>query len=317
VDSGEWIVDIKPRRVLVEGQPVAIRSMYQMNERSTQYEVRSTAPNLGFAILNLRFAICNSQFAILILGVLILSGCVRNPDPPLAQKFQAAQTAFDRATKPEDFVKVASMYQEMIDDGAVSGAVFYNQGNAWMRAKQPGRAIAAYRQAQQYRPRDPYLEANLQYALGSSAPVHRPVIETVMFWQNWLSYPEKFYAAAAAALLTFCFAAIMLFTSRRRLWRRLVLAGAAVTALMIISAAYDWYRLDYVTHGVITQPDVVARKGNAESYEPALNEKLSEGTEFQVLECRGQWLLIRLPGGQEGWIDQRAAVTYGRKTIEQ
>ena len=29
---------------------------------------------------------------------------------------------------------------------------FYNQGNAWMRAKQPGRAIAAYRQAQRYRP---------------------------------------------------------------------------------------------------------------------------------------------------------------------
>ena len=218
--------------------------------------------------------------------------------------------AFDRATKPEDFVKVAAMYQEMIDDGAVSGAVFYNQGNAWMRAKQPGRAIAAYRQAERYRPRDPYLEANLQYALGPGVPAHRPIIETILFWQNWLSYPEKFYAAAAAALLTFCFATIMLFTSRRRLWRRLVLAGAAITVLSIISAAYDWYRFDYVVHGVITQADVVARKGNAESYEPALNEKLSEGTEFQALEHRGQWLLIRLPGGQEGWVMDRMAVTY-------
>jgi hypothetical protein len=260
----------------------------------------------------LHFAICILQFAILFLCLFALPGCARNLDPRLAQKFQAAQTAFDRATKPEEFVKVAAMYQEMIDDGAVSGAVFYNQGNAWMRAKQPGRAIAAYRQAEQYRPRDPYLEANLQYALGPGVSAHRPILETILFWQNWLSYPEKFYGAAAAALLTFCFAASMLFTSRRRLWRRLVLAGAAITALLIVSAAYDWYRFDYVVRGVIIQADVVARKGNAESYEPALNEKLSEGTEFQVLEHRGQWLLIRLPGGQEGWIDQQAAVTYGR-----
>jgi hypothetical protein len=274
-----------------------------MQVLKTKNEKRGKLPNL-------RFAICNLQFAILFLCLFVLPGCARNLYPRLAQKFQAAQTAFDRATKPEDFVKVAAMYQEMIDDGAVSGAVFYNQGNAWMRAKQPGRAIAAYRQAERYLPRDPHLEANLQYALGLGVSTHRPIFETVLFWQNWLSYPEKFYGAAAATLLTFCFASIMLFASRRRLWRRLVLAGAAITVLLIVSAAYDWYRFDYVVHGVITQADVVARKGNAESYEPALSEKLSEGTEFQVLEHRGQWLLIRLPGGQEGWVLDRMAVTY-------
>jgi hypothetical protein len=202
------------------------------------------------------------------------------------------------------------MYQEMIDEGTVSGPVFFNQGNAWMKAKQPGRAVAAYRQAQRYRPRDPYLDANLQYALGPSATARRPVIETILFWQNWLSYPEKFYGAAVAAVLTFCFAIVAIFSTRRRLWQRLVLGGAAVTLVLIISAAYDWYRFEYIKHGVIAQAEVVARKGNAESYEPALNEKLSEGTEFRLLERRGNWLLIQLPGGQEGWIDQQAAVTY-------
>jgi hypothetical protein len=266
------------------------------------------------ASCNMQFAFCNYQFAILIISLILalipLSGCVRNLDSQLAQKFQAAQTAFDRAAKPADFEKVASMYQEMIDDGAVSGIVFYNQGNAWMLAKQRGQAIAAYRQAQRYRPRDPYLDANLQYALGPAASAHRPVLETVLFWQNWLSYPEKFYGAAGAAVLTFCFAIVAIFSSWQRLWKRLVLAGAAITAVLIISAAYDWYRFDYVKHGVTVQADVVARKGNAESYEPALNEKLSEGTEFRLLERRGDWLLIQLPGGQEGWIVDRMAITY-------
>ena len=38
-----------------------------------------------------------------------------------------------------------------------------------MKAKQTGRAIAAYRQAQRYIPRNPYLDANLQFALGAGA----------------------------------------------------------------------------------------------------------------------------------------------------
>ena len=58
-----------------------------------------------------------------------------------------------------------------------------------------------------------------------------------------------------------------------------------------------------------TQAEVVARKGNAESYEPALNEKLPEA-EFRLLERRGDWLLIRLAGGQEGWIADRAAAVF-------
>lgn len=274
-----------------------------MTQRRRQNEEQRT-------VCNFKFALCNLQFAILFLCLLVASGCSRRVDPGFTQKFQAAQTAFDRAAKPEDFVKVASMYQEMIDEGALSGAVFYNQGNAWMKARQPGRAIAAYRQAQRYLPRNPYLDANLQYALGPGVSIRRPVIETIMFWQNWFGYSEKFYGAAAAAALMFCFAMIALFASRGRLWRRLILGSAVVTAILIVSAGYDWYRFDCLIHGVITQNDVVARKGNAESYDPALNEKLSEGAEFRLLERRGDWLLIRLSGGQEGWIADRAAVTY-------
>jgi tetratricopeptide (TPR) repeat protein len=253
---------------------------------------------------------CVILFAFLLLGLVLAPGCMQGLDAGMVQKFQAAQAAFDRAKTPADFQKAALMYQELIEDGAVSGAVYYNEGNAWMRANQPGRAIAAYRQAQRYEPRDPYLEANLQYALGPAAPTGRPIVETLMFWQNWLSYPEKFYAAAVCAGLTFLIAVAALFTAWQQLVRRLLLAGAVVTIVAIVSAGYDWYRFDYVTHGVITQADVVARKGNAESYEPALNEQLGEGTEFRLLESRGDWLLIRLGGGQEGWIPGGAAVTY-------
>ena len=143
------------------------------------------------------------------------------------------------------------------------------------------------------------------------------MIETVLFWQNWLSYPEKFYLGAAAALATFAAAVASLFAASR-LFRRLTWAGLALTAVLAFSAAYDWQRFDHTRHGVVIQPQTVARKGNGPSYEPAFNEPLREATEFRVVEPRGDWLLIQLPGDGEGlndqkagvWIEQKAAVTY-------
>ena len=229
----------------------------------------------------------------------------------MLQAFQEAQRTFDAAVKPEDYLKAAAIYQGILDRGAVSGAVYYNQGNALMQAGQRGRAIAAYRQAQRYRPRDPYLEANLRYALGADSPAdrRRPVVEYLLFWQNWLSYLEKFAlaAAAVAATLGLALAAALL---GRRLWARLALAGLAASLLLIFSAAYDWYRYDVTVHGVTVQREVVARKGNGTSYEPALSAALSQGTEFTVVSRRGDWVLIRMSGGQEGWVPEQTVALY-------
>jgi tetratricopeptide (TPR) repeat protein len=244
-------------------------------------------------------------------ALLCAGGCGRALDVDAARTFQQAQATFDKAASPDDFLRAAAIYQEILDRRIVSGAVLYNQGNALMQAGQRGRAIAVYRQAKRYRPRDPYLEANLQYALGNqgSATQRRPMIEYLLFWQNWLSYPEKFYALAGTGGATLALALAALFWRRRTL-RRLTLAGVALSVLAAASAGYDWYRCDHLAHGVIVQAETVARKGNASSYEPALTGPLAEGTEFQLVERRGDWLLLRLAGDQEGWVPEKAAALY-------
>ena len=93
------------------------------------------------------------------LALVVSSGCGRGVDLDVSRTFQEAQETFDDAEAPEDFLRAAGLYQSILERGVVSGVVLYNQGNAYMRAGQRGRAIAAYRQAQRYRPRDPYLEA--------------------------------------------------------------------------------------------------------------------------------------------------------------
>jgi hypothetical protein len=239
----------------------------------------------------------------------LLSGCGRNADNELVRKFQDAQQLFDTGKTPGDYAKAATLDQEIIDRWGPSGAVFYNQGNSWMQAGERGRAVAAYRQAQCYSPRIPFLDANLAAALGDAPAFRRPILETILFWQNWLSYAEKFYLTAACATALFVIGVAMLLTSSRWL-RPVAWAVAAGTLVFAFSAGYDWYRFDATRHGVTIQPQTIARKGNSTTYEPAFTKPLSEATEFRLLERRGDWLLVRLSDGNEAWIEDRAAVVY-------
>jgi hypothetical protein len=239
----------------------------------------------------------------------MLGGCGRPADGELVQKFQTAQQLFDTAKTPDAYAKAAALDQEIIDRWGPSGPVFYKQGNSWMQANQRGRAVAAYRQAQCYSPRIPFLDANLANALGSTQATGRPIIETILFWQNWLGYAEKFYLTAACAVTLFVIGVAILFSASRWL-RRAAWAVAVLTLVFAFSAGYDWYRFDATQHGVTIQPQTIARKGNSATYEPAFTKPLGEATEFRLLERRGDWLLVRLPDGNEGWIEDRAAVVY-------
>ena len=228
------------------------------------------------------------------------------------RRFQSAQEAFQQAKTAEQFLASAAMFQEVLDSGFVSGAVLYNQGNAFMRAGQRGRAIAAYRQAQRYRPRDPYLEANLNYALGTpaTAGTEKSIAQYIFFWQDWLSYPEKFQLTFFLASVTVALGILALFVRQRRLCRRLAMGSLILTCIAAASAGYDWLHYGRTIHGVTVVEEVTARKGNAASYEPAFTEPLPEGTELVVLETRGDWLLIRLAPGQEGWVEKENVAVY-------
>ncbi len=247
----------------------------------------------------------------LLLAVPALAGCTGRVDPALYPRFQAAQAEFERASGPADFLRAAALYQEILDTGTISGAVLYNQGNAFMRAGQAGRALACYQQARRFRPRDPFLDANLRYArdqLSQPAP-KRPVIEYLLFWQNWIGYPAKFRLSLLAGAVTFGLAVGGLFVWRS-VMRRLALAALLGALVVSCSAAYDWYRFEFLEHGVVVAGEVVVRKGNATSYAPAFTQPLVEGSQFRVVDRRGDWLLIRLADAGEGWLRREDVVLF-------
>lgn len=245
------------------------------------------------------------------LAVSVLPGCGQEITSEQTRRLLEAQQAFDAAETPSEYVEVAARYQALRDEGLVSGSLLYNQGNAYVRAERLPEALAAYRAAQRYRPRDPRLQANLRLVesrLAVEAP-RDPFYQYLLFWQDWLSYREKYWLCSVLIGLWLTLALLALWNGQRAVFRLSVVA-AALAVLMIASATVDWYRFEALQHGVVRGAETMPRKGDAESYGPAFTEPVTAGTGFTVLDARNGWLLVQFPGGQSGWIRNRQAVLY-------
>src|SRR5262245_61976570 len=149
--------------------------------------------------------------------------------------FVRALEVFDASKSPQDYRESAALLESLLADGFRNGAVYYNLGNAYFRAGEYGRSIAAYRKAKPYRPRDPYLEANLRQAL-STAPGHLPEPPPpwwthVLFWHGWLSFPEKAYATFAGFLLAAVVAGAALLLRRPHAYW--ISAALVITAVVL------------------------------------------------------------------------------------
>jgi tetratricopeptide (TPR) repeat protein len=218
--------------------------------------------------------------------------------------FLRALEVFDAAKLPQDYRESAALLESLLADGFRSGAVYYNLGNAWFRAGEYGRAIAAYRKAKPYRPRDPYLDANLRQAL-SVAPGRLAAPPPswwmhVLFWSGWLSYPEKIYAtfgcfslAALAAL------AGLILRRSRAYWLSAALVLTA--AVLGIDAGLAYADVHWSRRAVVTG-ETIARKGIGKDYEPAFDQPLKDGAEFTILSENGDWIFGHFANIGDGWL---------------
>ena len=241
--------------------------------------------------------------------------------PQIRQLFDEATALFDQAgqvsgTDPDKaralFRQAALGYERLIiQDGIENGRLYYNIGNAWFQAEDLGRAILNYRKALQYMPNDPNLRQNLKYARNKrldniAEPQKTKVFQTLFFWHYDLSTPVKILVFGILFVLVWIVAGI------RRLLNRPVfgwpfLLAVALTVMMGASLIAEAVILRQVTPGVILDPSVVARKGNSENYAPSFTEPLHAGTEFELVEQRGQWYDIRLPDGRTCWVPASSA----------
>ncbi len=237
----------------------------------------------------------------------------------IADLYSQAKELFREAnevavTAPEQakdlYQKSAMRFERIIREGGVkNGKLYYNLGNVYFRMKDIGRAIVNYRRAEQYMPNDPNLRQNLDYARKKrldeiEEKQETRVLKTLFFWHYDFSTKIRVVAFTACFILLWIFAAVRIFANKPFLvW--FIAATAFLSFLLAGSLVAEEITLRKSRPGVIISPEVVARKGNSETYEPSFKDPLHSGTEFTLLEDRGNWYHVELPDSRTCWLPSK------------
>ena len=205
-------------------------------------------------------------------------------------------------------------YERLIDAGVHNAKLHYNLGNAYLRVDDLGRAIAHYRRGLRLEAGNPRLQANLRYARSlridkMEAGNRSAILPHLLFWHDDLSLSTQTTLAVLAFLLVWAGAFARLFRRRFRVvW--LIVGAAMLCLLFTASALLVHHRNSPGRYGVVVAREAAVRKGNGDSYALQLAQPLHPGTEFTVLETRGDWLHTQLENGIQGWIRRGHAVVW-------
>lgn len=222
-------------------------------------------------------------------------------------EFQKGKEAADKPAQARThFAAAAHHFDELRKRGIANPDLCRNLGNAELLAGNLGAAIFAYRQGLRLSPNDSALRANLEYARSrvrypsSGQPPDLP----------WLPSHVLVLALSLGLYTLGCVALTRRLIKGRGTWRVTVLFSGALLAGLGLAWLqwHDWQQERYPLV-VIARDGVSFVRGNGESYPPhAEVPTLNAGVESRRLFQRGDWLQIRLPGGEVGWVKKDSAL---------
>jgi len=279
-------------------------NQYRYTPEHTSREMASLIPKVKAALHGLQGMPATPTRAGLPQGaviLLLLLGATTLRAEPAPDAFTQANRLYEEGK----YTQAAAAYEKITRAGTVSPALYFNLGNAWLKAGQIGRAICAYRQAETLAPRDPDIRANLQIARNQAGD-NNPALPGSR-WTRWvgrLTLNEWTLAASAAMALFF-----IVLTSRE-IWPALKKSGAGLTAVLglaclglvaCLGVAADQRLIE--KSSVVIVSEAVARRGPLPESQSAFT--VHDGVELLVLGSDGDWLQVSDASKHIGWLAQK------------
>ena len=251
-----------------------------------------------------------SRAHLTVLALLLISGssvfAAAKDLSTATRAFASANAAYEQG----NYAEAATAYDEAVAAGASDPRLFYNQGNALFRLNRLGEGILAYERAHKLAPSDADIDFNLRFARARiiDKPAELPVNAlTRALWELHAGYSLRSGVWTAFALFAFVFAALAaaLFLSAAARIVSLAAATLALCGLLAFTPSL-WLRIhrqETVGRAVVLEPTAEIYSGPGEKHE--LLFRTHEGTTFDVVEKRGEWLSVKLPDGRGGFVRAR------------
>ena len=225
-------------------------------------------------------------------------------------------TQQDRSGNPEYiFYKGNALYEKgaydeaigefsnLLDQGVVSGNLYYNIGNSYFKKGDLGMAILYYEKARRLIPRDSDLKSNYNFA---RSEVKYDIVDDSIPWFkrifhvfNMLSINEMTVFLSALYALTMLFLISRLFIPAARKYSLVVMSGLLIFVMLISVSLYQRITL-------FEKEAVVIAESAEAGFEPVDNATihftLYEGMKINILQSKKEWVKIRRPDGKIGWV---------------
>lgn len=217
--------------------------------------------------------------------------------------FRKGNEAYEKG----NFEEASSDYQKAEDLGVANARLYYNHGNALFRQRQLGLSILNYERARKLAPLDEDILSNLRFAqaqLADKIPEPESNLLTRLVWTAHAGYSVRSGVWAAFGLFALAFTAVAaaLFLSSFLRWLSILIAVISSLGLIAFSPslAYKIHQQETAQYGVVLQPAIEMFSGPGENYQ--VLAKVHEGTRFEIVEQRGDWLSVKLANGKGGFV---------------
>lgn len=230
------------------------------------------------------------------------------------QQFDQANSSAMRApTEAQELYQQAILKYQYITEYSQdpSAALYINLGNAYFLAGEHGHAVLNYQQALRLDPTQTDALHNLHYLRSITVDelaVSRSqrITTTLLFWHRWPA-TIRISLLALSNIVFWGFLAQLLYKRKKWYWVTLASSGA-VAVIFSLSLWVSHRGYDQSTDAVVVAREVVARQGNGYIYDNAFTSPLHAGTEFAILESRGEWLHARLLNGKTCWLPAKSSL---------
>lgn len=217
---------------------------------------------------------------------------------------KSAEQAYDS----KKYKSAIESYEKLITDGYKSYQLYYNLGNSYYRNNQLGKAIYAYEMARKINPNDDDVRINL--GIASSKTVDKidakenffiSAVKTNLLSSlsttSWAWVTVVSLLLAAILFFVFIDSPVLLIKRVAFLVSCVFIIGFVVTYFLGYSALEAKIENKFA---IITTREVKIM--NEPTLSATAKFSLHEGTKIRVVENNGDWILIKLDNGNEGWV---------------
>lgn len=236
------------------------------------------------------------------LFLLIVAGfAVKAQDTELLKK---AEQAYDS----KKYKEAIASYEELVGEGYRSWELYFNLGNSYYRNNELGKAIYNYELARKLNPDDEDIRINLGIA---SAKTIDKIDSKENFFINavktnilstFTTTTWAWFTIIALFLAALCF--FLFVSSGILLLRRIAFTlSCFLFFVFLLSWFFGYSALRSKVENkfaIVTAREV--RIMNEPTATATMKFNLHEGTKIRVVENNGDWLLIKLDNGNEGWV---------------